>query len=638
MLVAISHDELSLRRLPWLSWSLAALWLVAGLLCATGWPESLWSQAGLVPGSFEPHGLALHWLRHESAAHLVVAVAMLLVLGPALEQAWGPVLLGGLLVGAEAVGVAAYSLVAADELRPLVGASAALSGLIAACAVRFFARGVGYTALGWWQRPLHWSFHAPVWWIAPLWFAGEVLMQLGAPGEGVTRGLGYSGPLAAAAFGALAATAVRRFDVERRLGRQAEGAPHPLLAAAAEAREAHGPMAAVSLLAPVVRQRPDAVPLVEALCDSACAAGEPQHAIPAFVLLLSTRLQDDPDAAADLWLRWGRRLGRPRLDPRSRLRLAERVRRRADPLETARLLAPLISAGAAFTPGLALRVTELVRDVHSGLALAAIARALEAADLHEAKRERLEALRGELTRRRATTPDPELDEDAAAARADRSIEIDPDEDLRRPPPGVVTGEPPAPSGPLGLSLDGRLESTGERFEDLAADDPCDTPPIVGAATAPVVEVGLSAAAGLARFSDAKRVDAVPVAWEPGRVQLARGGGSEIWLELSRVQAVAAAAVRGLAARPVIVIDLLLNWNELDERPLQLLRWRSDRFDPTGLRPQLGTGLDAFRGLLDALLRESGGSALPDDAAARGRPFRIYDSLSAYEREALLIDV
>ena len=641
MLIAVSQDELSLRRLPWVTWGIAALWLFAYGLAAAGWPESLWSEAGLVPGTFAPRGLALHWLLHESGAHLLAGLLLILVIGPALEQAWGPALLGGFFALAVGVGAAGYSLSAADTPRPLVGGSAALAALIGAFVVRFHATGVGYTAFGWWQSPVRKRFHAPVWWIAPIWFACEVAMQLAARGDGVTRGVDYGGQLSAAGFGVLAALAVRRLDVERRLGRLAEGAPHPALAAAADARAAHGPMAAVSLLSPALRERPQDAALVGALCEHACAAGEPGHAVPAFVLLLSALLQDDPDEAASLWLRWAQPLGRPELDPRARLRLAERVLQRGDRLETARLLQPVVTSGPAFTPGVALRVVELVRNVHAGIALVAIARALDAPDLHETKRARLDALRSELILRQQTTPDPVLNEEQAIALADRSIEIEPDDDLRRPPAGLPAASESSPGGPLGLSADGRLEITGERFEDLSGDDLTDTAPILsapGPGSPPLVELGLSAAAGIARFSDAKRVETVPIAWETGRVRLERGSATPIWLELSRVQAIAVAGIHGLAGKPVIVVDLLLNWHELEERPLQLLRWRSDRFDPSRLRADLGSGVDAFRQLIDGLLRESGAAALPDDESARGRPFRIYDGIDAYEREVLLIDV
>ena len=97
-------------------------------------------------------------------------------------------------------------------------------------------------------------------------------------------------------------------------------------------------------------------------------------------------------------------------------------------------------------------------------------------------------------------------------------------------------------------------------------------------------------------------------------------------------------MRGLAAKPVIVIDLLLNWTELQERPLRLVRWRSDRFDPAGLRPELGQGLAGFRKLVEVLLFESGAAPLPDEKSARGAPFRMFDDIDAYEREVLELDV
>lgn len=651
MLFAIPYDQLAPRRLPWVTWAVGASWLVVYGLNALGWPAALWDAATLVPGQLATRGLALHWLLHESWAHLMTGIVVLMLVGPALEEAWGHTFFAAACTLALLFGAGSYSLMAGDSARPLVGASAALAALIAAFVYRFRQSGVGYTAVGWWQGLVHTQLRVPSWTILGVWVACEVAMQLAGSGVGATRGINYGGQLAGAALGLLGVIAVQRFDLERRwLGRLPEGAPHPALEEAALAREEHGPMAAVSLLLPAMRERPDDASLVLALCDHACAGGEPGRATRPFLELLRARLADDESEAAALWVRWARPLRRPDLDLRTRIRLAEAVRRHGDATETARLLQPVIQAGPAFTPGLALRVVELARDVHAGIALAAIARALEGPDLHETKRAKLAATRDVLEQRRRLEPDPELDDAEEVVVQDRSIEIEPDEDLRRPPPGVPNAPDPADTGPVGLSLDGLLETTSGEYADLSGGDLADTQPIldpVGVSqhaqaavdlAVDLVEAGMSAAGQIPRLSDAKRIDAIPVAWEPGRVCLKQGAEAPAWLELSQVEAIAVAGIQKLAAKPVIVVDLLLNWTELQERPLRVVRWRSDRFDPGALRDDLGSGLSAFRKLIEGLLVESKAAPLPDLESVCGRPFRMYDGIDAYEREVLGLDV
>jgi hypothetical protein len=128
-----------------------------------------------------------------------------------------------------------------------------------------------------------------------------------------------------------------------------------------------------------------------------------------------------------------------------------------------------------------------------------------------------------------------------------------------------------------------------------------------------------------------------MAWEGRRISLRQGSAAPAWLDLAQVQAIASAGVSGLAARPVVLIDLLLNWSEVGEAPLRVLRLRSDHFDPSRLVPGNIGGLDGFRALLDALIDQSGATPLPDERRGRGRPFARFDGLEHYEREVLGID-
>jgi thiamine transport system permease protein len=60
-----------------------------------------------------------------------------------------------------------------------------------------------------------------------------------------------------------------------------------------------------------------------------------------------------------------------------------------------------------------------------------------------------------------------------------------------------------------------------------------------------------------------------------------------------VDAVAAVGVHGLSRRAVILIDLALDWTADGERPLRVLRLRSDRYDPRTLVGDASSPLEAI---------------------------------------------
>jgi hypothetical protein len=105
---------------------------------------------------------------------------------------------------------------------------------------------------------------------------------------------------------------------------------------------------------------------------------------------------------------------------------------------------------------------------------------------------------------------------------------------------------------------------------------------------------------------------------------------------AQLQAIGVGAVHGLSAKPVILIDLVANWNDGSGGPLRVLRVRSDRFDVRRLAPEAGGPMDALRALLDALFERSAAVALPDPDGARGRPVRVFPDLATYQREVLQV--
>jgi hypothetical protein len=134
---------------------------------------------------------------------------------------------------------------------------------------------------------------------------------------------------------------------------------------------------------------------------------------------------------------------------------------------------------------------------------------------------------------------------------------------------------------------------------------------------------------------AKYVPAVPVALDPGGLRMRIDGGAPAVLTWERMQAVGVGLVAGVAPKPIVVIDLVLNWADAGSGSLEVLRMRSDSFRARALVGGEGSALEALRALLAQLLARSGAVPLPDGGSARGLPFREFPDPSSYERDVLL---
>jgi hypothetical protein len=134
------------------------------------------------------------------------------------------------------------------------------------------------------------------------------------------------------------------------------------------------------------------------------------------------------------------------------------------------------------------------------------------------------------------------------------------------------------------------------------------------------------------------VTATPVELAEDALFVEVSGGTKRPLAHRRIDAIAVAAVEGLGAKPVIVIDLVLNWMSLTDEPLRVIRLRSDRFDPRRLMPEAQQPLDALRAFAQRLLEASDATPLPDQQSVLGMPFAAFRSMESYHRDVLMADV
>jgi hypothetical protein len=253
-----------------------------------------------------------------------------------------------------------------------------------------------------------------------------------------------------------------------------------------------------------------------------------------------------------------------------------------------------------------------------------------------------------------------LEEDAALrAFSDPSLDTfnDPAPQPEAAPPETLWAEPPLPQvaaprspdpsagvepgtfdpntlaadvGPASEDAGGTDWGTISLDDAQAAEAPLAEPPL---AEAPLLEPAAPALRPL------RAMEAVPLRLRGDSLSLEVDGRGKTRLRLEKIDAVSAAAVRLPGReRPVLLVDLALNFSEGGQRPLQVVRLRSDRFDPRRLVEGEAQPLAALRRLVEMLLECSGAAARPDRLTACGRPrFAAYESLADYECDVLLAD-
>jgi membrane associated rhomboid family serine protease len=128
------------------------------------------------------------------------------------------------------------------------------------------------------------------------------------------------------------------------------------------------------------------------------------------------------------------------------------------------------------------------------------------------------------------------------------------------------------------------------------------------------------------------VEGIPRALDDRTLQVDVGGALRV-VGLDTIQAVAVGGIARSGERPIVLVDLLLDSPWGDRPALRSVRLLSNAFDPRSL-VEADNPMAAFQKLLDLVLQISDAVPLPDPDAARGRPFRSFPSIEAYQREVL----
>jgi len=126
------------------------------------------------------------------------------------------------------------------------------------------------------------------------------------------------------------------------------------------------------------------------------------------------------------------------------------------------------------------------------------------------------------------------------------------------------------------------------------------------------------------------VPATPVALESGSLVLEIESGGFRSVPYPAVSVVSVAGVGGLGPRPIVIVDVFATDPANSESGLCIYRLRGDRFDPRRLASDDKDPMAALRSFLEQILERTQARPLPDPAAARANPVKVFESLEAYQ--------
>jgi membrane associated rhomboid family serine protease len=339
------------------------------------------------------------------------------------------------------------------------------------------------------------------------------------------------------------------------------------------------------------------------------------------------RLPEDLDASVALW-RVANQLGRPRAASSAILRVIREQVKRGETDDTVQHWIELSACEleSAADTALLLRMVPLLRENERPVE---VVRALRAA-LESSVDGTSAAPVAARVAQEAADLDPQLARDAAwRAMGSSELSLEERHDLECllsviAPNALDDAEPVEPSATIS---DSDLMEPGEAEASIGLEAGMPDAP-TPSTLAPI------------ELEDGSRqlecVIAVPLGLDERGMLVEMEGGVKKRLPFGRIEAIAVAAVEGLGDKPVLVMDLILNWAAQTREPLRAIRLRTDRFEPRQLVPDASDPLQALRVLAARLLQHTRATPLPDHQSVRGSPFAAFATLADYEARVLMV--
>ena len=553
-------------------------------------------RVAFVPRTSPGYTWLAYPLLHVGNAVLIGNGLLLLFFGLYLERTFGALAYAALVVWLTLAGAAGWLVTApSGAVHGLVGTTPLVAGLAAAFAACFVARrGEGFYFSGL-AIAAFWILLPP--YATAAWsFAGlELVATHPAPAPTAI----YVPCLASVGAAAIACAMAWLLGVggEAHTEGSAVHAQDPRLRRAMRARAAKRPREALELLAQHLAAEPDHHEAAVAAWEVARELGRDAEITASLLRVIRIELRRGLSAAAiDHWLDLAHGGIPERTEPTLLVQMALLLREHDHQPEAVRALrCALERSNDRANHVLAARIARAARGLDPGTTETAAWRALGSAELSLGERQALEELIGEVL----ATPAARAASLARAAAA------------------------PAASTPARAA-----HATTHRAAPAAS---AAADPAPAARSRPAeIEIETSN-----RVLDA--VLAVPLELAGEGVEIQTSQGQKKLVRYERIEAVAVAAVHGIAAKPVILVDLVLNWMTPKHETLRVIRMRGDQFDPRRLLADQTSPAEALRAFVKTVLDRSRATALPDLEAALGRPFASFQELAIYQRAVLFVE-
>ncbi|MCP4036660.1 MAG: rhomboid family intramembrane serine protease, partial [bacterium] len=576
-----------------------------------GDPYSRW---GVTPDDMRVVTLFSHMFLHLGWLHLISNLFIFFLAGPPVEDRLGRPLFAALYCGAGVFAALFWSALSLQKNIPMVGASGAIAGMLGAFLVLYWKSEIRFAYFFMFGfRPIFGTFKAQAWVMLPLWFGNEIFQAWLMDSLGFPGGVAYWAHVGGFVFGAGSLLAIKLLKVEQRFihsnieAKITVAEANPLVEEAMLLREQGDDEGALTLLQRAWRENREDRDLALALWDSSRVAGRPDEGIePARELVRIASGDEDKTVAIQHWM--DLMAGSPSVlvAPAALMRFVPVFLRDGnDSLAIQALRHATDPGNEGLTTGLAMKALELARELDPPSALRAAQIAVTSPDLHDVKRERLQgtidqliaagvepapAVEQAVREQQQYEPDLSIDlsEDSSSLDLNsRHAHVAPALDSAVPAPQQSREGAGATPPPLALSSDGGLvdpQDEGVANANASAVGPGGEQREGAMGELDEFDFGDLAVAGvIPRFSETKVVEAVPIALGDQALQLRVAPERKVSIEYQKIEAIAVAAVRGLGPKPVLLIDLLLNWTSMDdEGPLRVVRLKSTDFDPRSL--------------------------------------------------------
>ena len=330
------------------------------------------------------------------------------------------------------------------------------------------------------------------------------------------------------------------------------------------AREAGRPREALELLSQHLAAEPDAYEAAVAAWEVARELGRDAEITAALLRVIRIELRRGLAAAAmDHWLDLVRGGIPERTEASLLIHIALLLREHDHKAEAVRALRfALEHSDDRANHVIAMRIARAARGLDPGTSETAAWRALGSIELSLADRQALESLIGELL----ATPAARA---AWLARAAGKAAVQPTPRRARLPrsPKWISSPRPATARPAAIEIE-----TNHRVLDA--------------------------------------VLSVPVELAEAGIEIQTQQGQKKLVRFERIEAVSVAAVHGLGPKPVILVDLVLNWMTPKSETLRVIRMRGDQFDPRRVLAGQGSAADSLRVFVKTVLERSNASRCP----------------------------